>query len=1137
LNNRLYSKERVTNKDFKFLWKFGIVKMIAINMNYQQLFNICSLSALILLSACQQETSNNQKTPQKQTNTFFQLLDAQKTGVNFSNQVQDRNDMNVLTYRNHYNGGGVAIGDINNDGLSDLYFTANLTKNKLYLNKGNLQFEDISEQAGIGGTKAWSTGVTMADVNGDGWLDIYVSNSGDIAGDNKENELYINNGDLTFTESATAYGLNNEGYSTQAAFFDYDMDGDLDCYLLNNSFKDPSKIELYKNMRAQVDELGGDKLYRNDDGKFTDVTKEAGIFSSAIGFGLGAAIGDVNNDLLPDIYVSNDFWERDYLYINQGDGTFSEELTTRINFCSISSMGGDIADINNDGHPEIISTDMLAADNYRLKAMSAFDPYHLEDAKYRANYHYQIGQNCLHLNDGQGRFQEIAMLAGVAATDWSWGALAFDFENDGNKDLFVSNGIQRDLMYMDFRDFMANNNMYVKMARGESVDYPALTAQMPSNPIKNFAFKNIGKLQFDNQANALGFSQASFSNGAAYGDLDNDGDLDLVINNVNTPAFVYENEAEKTANHYLKVKFKGGDKNPFGIGAKVQIATSEGIQTLQNFNTRGFESSVEPHLLFGLGSIENIEELEVIWTNGKKQILTNIAANQELTLQQSDATLDATTEMTPPQPLFAEATSKYLQGDSKHQENRYNDFDHETLLLGMLSTESPRIVQGDVNGDGLEDFVLLGARNDEDKLFVQTTAGKFIRKTNEAFTISKMMESTCGAFLDADQDGDLDLMLGAGGNEYQQGAGAFILRFFENLGDGNLRLNDTNIPRIVGNFSCIEASDFDKDGDTDLFVGGRVVPGNYGLPPRSYLLINNGGTWQEKTPEPLAGIGMLSDAAWADIDKDGDEDLVIVGDWMSVQIFENQNGTLSKMIEIPNSKGWWQRVEAADLDSDGDVDFVLGNWGTNSKFQASPERPLSMYVNDFDKNGKSEFIINWYAPLDKRSYPFATKSDLISQLPELRKKALKYEDYSKQTYDMLFPAEVRQRSFPYEANYLKSAVLWNNAGQFELKALPVEAQVSPVFGIAVHDWNADGFADIWLGGNFYALKPQVGRQDASRGIFLEGKGKQQFQPVSSMQSGIYVEGEVRDATILRTNKESVLVVSRNDKTALIFDRQ
>lgn len=1078
--------------------------------------------------SCSKENSSVPKTDSK----LFTRIDPLSSGIDFVNEVIDGEKFNILTYRNFYNGGGVAIGDINNDSLPDIYFTANQKKNKLYLNKGNFVFEDITEKAGVSGSKPWSTGVTMADVNGDGFLDIYVCNSGDVDGADKENELFINNGDFTFSERAKEFNLNNEGYSTHAAFFDYDLDGDLDCYVLNNSFKDPGKIELYKKIREEANDIGGDKLMRNDGNVYVDVTREAGIYSSDIGFGLGVAISDINADHLPDIYISNDFWERDYLYINQGNGKFKEDLINRLNYCSVSSMGADIADINNDGSPEIFTTDMLPADNKRLKTTIAFDPYHLEDMKYRANFHYQMIQNCLHLNNGNGDFQEIAFLSGVAATDWSWGALIFDFENDGNKDIFVSNGIYRDIMSMDFRDFLADAE---KQNPKVKIDYPALIAQIPSQPLKNYAFQQTANLKFIDQANRLGLSEPSFSNGSAYGDLDNDGDLDLVVNNLNAPSFLYKNEADKKfANHFLKVKFKGQQQNSFGIGAHVTVKTNKRIHVLENFNTRGFESSIEPMLLFGLGESDSINEVTVTWPDKKTQILKDIKVNQSITLDYKDATISNLVNSKFPKAEFEEISKQAIRGDARHVENRFNDFDQEILLTGMLSTEGPRLVIGDVNHDNLEDFLLLGAAGDPDKLFLQQTNGEFIFKANNSFTKDAGFESTCGAFLDQDGDGDLDLLIGSGGNESRVDNLNYIVRFYENDGRGNFVGDPHHIPQVIGNFATIETSDIDMDGDLDVFLGARTIPGNYGLPPQSYLLKNDNGNWTDVTPASIGNIGMVTDATWADVDSDSDKDLIVVGDWMAITIFTNVNGTFGSPVVIPNSKGWWKRIESSDIDKDGDIDFVLGNWGLNSKFVASPTKPITMFVNDFDDNGKSEFIINWYAPLDNRAYPFAPKQELTSQLPGLRKSILKYEDYSMKTYDSLFKSDVRSKSIPYEVNYLQSAILWNNGTTYSLEALPVEAQLSPVFGIIANDLDGDGNTDIWLGGNFYSLKPQVGRNDASRGVFLKGGLNRTFTYQPQQRVGLYVEGEVRDASIITSGKAIRIIVARNNAPILLF---
>jgi hypothetical protein len=1105
-----------------------------IKINY--LFPLVLISFILI--CCNRKGPNEKKPAYGDNSHLFTLLSPEKTGISFSNDVIDGEKFNIFTYRNYYNGAGVAIGDINNDSLPDIYFTANQHKNKLYLNKGNFVFEDITDKAGVGGTMAWSTGVTIADVNGDGLLDIYVCNAGDVDPGERENELFINNGDLTFTEKAKQFNLNNNGLSIHAAFFDYDGDGDLDCYILNNFFTNPSKIELHIKMREDR-AVEGDKLMRNDGNVFTDVTREAGIYSSEIGFGNGIGIADLNHDNLPDIYIANDFWERDYLYINKGKGKFSEEFVQRFNYCSLSSMGGDIEDINNDGNLDIFTTDMLPADNYRLQTTIAFDPYHLEDRKYRENFYYQQTQNCLHINDGSGSFQEIGLLAGVAATDWSWGALIFDFENDGNKDIFISNGIIKDIMDRDALDFHRDKAKLKKFVDSKGrFDYRDLVPLLPSKPLRNYAYHNDGTLIFTDQADKLGFGDTSYSNGAAYGDLDNDGDMDLVINNENSPAFVYRNESNtKSVNHFLKLVFKGPPANLFGLGAIAEIKYKGEIRVMQNFNSRGFESSTEPVLIFGLGKAESVEELKVTWPDGKVQLLSNVKADQTLHIKYDQASAASIVPAGKPEARFEEISRKVIHGNATHTENVYNDFEQEILLTNMLSTEGPRLVIGDVNKDRRDDFILLGAAGDPDKLFIQQPDGTFSFKENASFLKDKGFESTCGALLDIDNDGDPDLMIGSGGNDVLVDQLNYIVRVYKNDGSGNFRGDPFSIPPVIGNFSVIKAEDLDHDGMKEVFLGSRCVPGNYGLPPQSYLLKLKDGKWIDIAPSSLGNAGMVTDAVWADADSDGDKDLVIVGNWMAVKIFKNNKGVLADPVIIPHSKGWWTRIAATDLDKDGHIDFILGNWGLNTKFKASASHPLTMYVSDFDNNGKSEFILNWYPPLDTIAYPFAQRQELLAQLPGLQNIIPTYKDYGRMTYDSLFRPDVRRKATRYEASYLQSAVLWNNGSTFTLTALPLEAQVSPVFGIVADDLDADGSTDIWLGGNFYALKPQVGRHDASKGVLIKTGKDRSFKYLPQPHDGLYVAGEVRDAQIIRSGQVNRIIVARNNDKILMFQKR
>jgi hypothetical protein len=1063
---------------------------------------------------------------------LFSRVSPSRSGITHQNTLRFDQKFNIYTYRNFYNGGGVAIGDINNDGLPDLYFTVNQGENKLYLNKGSFEFQDITDGAGVGGSKAWSTGVTMVDINGDGLLDIYVCNSGSVRGDNKENELFINNGNLTFTERADEFGLADQGYGTHAAFFDYDQDGDLDAYLLNNSYQAIGSFNLRKNERPNRDPLGGDKLLRNDNGRFVDVSEAAGIYGSVIGFGLGVTAGDVNNDGWIDLYISNDFFERDYLYINNRNGTFTESLVSSMRSISAASMGADMADINNDGWPEIFVTEMLPGEHARYKTVTTFEDWNRYQYNVSNDYYHQFTRNTLQLNNQDGTFSEIGRMAGVESTDWSWGALMADFDNDGWRDLYVSNGIRQDLTNQDFLQFASSEEMVRSVVSKSGVNYKKLVEVIPSNANSNYAFKNNGKLGFENVTTEWGVDFPSFSNGTAYGDLDRDGDLDLVINNVDDLPWILENRADKRLGNFLQFELEGSGKNTQAIGAKVFAYTSNGIVSAEQILTRGFQSSIDPILHLGVGADTLIGKIEIRWPDGRTSTLEGVKSRQRIKLKASGI-LNLAKTSAEKTPIFGKVDTVAFT----HRENTFVDFDRDRLVYHMISNEGPRACTGDVNGDGLNDVYIGGASGQSGSLLVQQKNGQFSSIAAELFAADSTAEDCGCTFFDADRDGDLDLYVTSGGNEFSSSSTALIDRLYLN-GGSRWRKSEQLLPSTkFESTSVVSAADMDQDGDQDLFVGVRLQPLYYGVPVSSYVLQNDGkGQFKDVTASWAPGlqqIGMITDGQWVDLDGDRDWDLVVAGEWTAIRVFINQDGRLQDQTEawgLSATKGWWNRLAIKDLDGDGDADIVAGNHGWNSRFQASSKQPVTMWVNDFDGNGTIEHIVARY--WGDTQYPMALRHDLVQQLPYLKKKYLKYENYKDQTVTDIFGPEALQRSVRLDAEELGSIVLWNEGGRFRKELLPVEAQVSPVYGILAEDIDGDGQVDLLLGGNQYRAKPEVGRYDGSYGVYLRGLGNQQFAVVPNRDSGLLLDGEIRDLKLMQINGKRTLLVLRNNDSAL-----
>ena len=1088
------------------------------------------------LMSCDSKTENN--------STLFELLSSEKTKIDFINNITYSNEFNIYTYRNFYNGGGVGLGDVNNDGLLDIYLTANQLPNRLYINKGNFVFEDVTETAKLSGNRAWSTGVSMVDINSDGWLDIYVCNSGDVYGDNRQNEFFINNGDGTFSENAEQMGLADSGLSTHAAFFDYDKDGDLDVYLLNNSFTAVSTFNFQKKLRDKRDQKGGDKLFRNDSGKFIDVSEEAGIFGSEIGFGLGVSVADLDKDGWLDLFISNDFFERDYIYMNNGDGTFSEDLENQMRSTSFSSMGSDVADITADGLPEIFVTDMLAKSDDRYKTTMTFENWDKYQYNLKNGYYRQNTRNTLHLNNGISfenklTFSEVGRLAGVEATDWSWSALITDFDNDGHKDLFVANGLAQDIHDQDYLNFISDEEIKKMIVKKNGVDYKKLVELVPVNRISNCVFAGDSNLGFKDVANSWGLDTPSHSSGSAYGDLDNDGDLDLIVNNINMPPFVYKNKSTELLkeNNYLKVKLIGEKNNINAVGAKVTIKSDEQIFYLEQSPIRGFQSTVDNIVHFGLGEISSIDSLIVDWYYGKRSVLTNISVNQTVVISESEAQKPEHKEEQNNNKSIFKNVSEIIDLDYLHVENTYVDFDRDRLLYHMRSTEGPKLDIGDVNNDGLMDFYIGGAKNSAGKLFLNIGQNKYKSSNADLFEKDKQSEDSQVVFFDADNDGDLDLYVSSGGVEYSSSSYALFDRLYINDGFGEYARSSQLLPTSnPESTSVVIPNDFDKDGDIDLFVGIRLKPGSIGVPQNGYILENNGkGEYKDVTLElapEMIELGMITDAKWADFDNDDDYDLIIVGEWMGIKLFENDNSNfteISKDVGLKNTSGWWNRIVSSDIDNDGDIDFIVGNHGLNSRFKASVEAPISCYVNDFDNNGSIEQIVCNYN--EGKSYPLVLRHDLIKQLPHLKKKYVYYTNYKGQAIEDIFTSEELKNSIVHEVTMLESILLINNGdASFKIKPLPTESQFAPIYAISASDFDKDGVIDLVLGGNLYNVKPEIGSYDASYGQFLKGTGNGDFTVYSMGESGLFLDGEIRDFKIFSHKQNDLLLVSKNNST-------
>lgn len=1060
----------------------------------------------------------------KKEGSLFSNPSAKETGITFSNTLSESDDLNILDYLYFYNGGGVAVGDINNDGLPDIFFSGNQVKNVLYLNKGGMKFEDISEKAGVQGNSTWNTGAVMGDVNGDGFLDIYVCAVVGINGFEGANELFINNGDNTFTESAAKYGLDFDSYSSSASFLDYDLDGDLDLYLLNHAVHTQESFGRV-DLRYDRNYETGDKLLRNDGDKFTEVSEEAGIYGGINGYGLGVAISDFNLDGYPDLYVGNDFHEDDYYYLNNGDGTFTESLRKHFGHTSRFSMGSDVADINHDGLPDLISLDMLPEDEIPLKSSEGDDNIQVQRLRtQRYGYHYQFTRNMLYVNRPNGNYLETALLSGIAATDWSWSALFGDYDQDGEQDLFVSNGIPKRPNDLDYIRFVSNEQIQKKLDNTKLVDQQALD-MMPSGAVNNAIFRGSGNLQFENMSNDWIAKDTLISAASAYGDFDNDGDLDLVTTNINRTATIYENKTNGNAN-YLKIRFKYKGKNPFGLGTKVYSFHDGTLQYKELYPSRGFQSSSEPMIHFGYGNSQKVDSLKIVWPNKSYQILKEVAANQTLEIQPTNTVPYLyNSDKKGVQRIF-EKVEDNLGIDFTHVEDNHIDFNREKLIPYRVSDRGPATALGDLNGDGKDDVFFGGSKFSTSRIYIQQDSTFAAQKYPELQKDS-VKEDVIALLKDFNGDGKDDLFLGSGGADFSGKSNRLLDDYFIQNDSSFVK---QSLPDYFENASVIKSNDYDQDGDLDLFIGSNAVTSSFGKIPNSYLLENLEGSFKLIENLPFQNVGMVTDAVWSDFDADGFDDLILIGEWMAPKFYKNSKGSFTEVTVLDSKlNGLWQAIQPFDMDSDGDMDYLLGNWGSNTKFSASENVPMKLFFSDFDGNGSTETIVA--TEKNGKYYPLLGLDELSSQMVSLRKKFNAYKDFAGKTVEQILDKNALRDVTILEVHELRSGYLKNENGRFSFVPFETALQVSPLTSFLSFDFNGDGSAEILVAGNYFGVTPFHGRFDSFPGALITNEN----DIILGDDLGLELtQKSVRHLNAFKVHDKTYLLITLNDDKAQVY---